>query len=392
MAVNRVIIIVLDSVGIGELPDAAAFGDMGSNTLGNMARAVGGLDLPELGALGLGKIAPLEGVPPAPRPAGAYGKMAEVSAGKDTSTGHWELMGCRVTRAFQVYPHGFPADVIARFEQTIGRKTLGNYTASGTVILDELGAEHVRTGSPIIYTSADSVFQIAAHEEVIPPAELLHICEVARELLRGEHEVLRVIARPFTGTPGVWVRTSNRRDFSVTPPEPTVLDFLSAASLMVYAIGKIEDIFAGRGITYAVHTEDNMDGVDRTIAAMREQRERGLIFTNLVDFDAKFGHRNNAEGYARALAEFDRRVPEILDALADDDLLVITADHGNDPTILSTDHTREYVPLLLAGSTVPPGTDLGVRPTFADLGATVADLLGAELPRHGTSFRSLLEA
>ena len=388
MSINRVIVVVLDSVGIGEAPDAAAFGDVGSDTLGNISRAVGGLQVPHMAALGLGNIASLEGVPPASAPTGAFGKMAEQSAGKDTSTGHWELMGIKLTKPFPVYPDGFPPDVIARFEHEIGRGTLGNKPASGTAILDELGEEHVRTGKPIVYTSADSVFQIAAHEDVIPPNDLYRLCRIARTILRGQHEVVRVIARPFVGTPGAWVRTSNRRDFSVMPPEPTVLDRLKAAGLMVYAVGKIEDIFAGEGITDAVHTEDNMDGVDQTLAAMNSQRRRhGMIFTNLVDFDAKFGHRNNVQGYADALAEFDARVPELLAALGPDDLLVITGDHGNDPTTPSTDHSREYVPIMLAGAAVRAGTDLGVRATFADLGATIADLLGVDAPPLGTSFR-----
>lgn len=386
MSINRWIVVVMDSVGIGEAPDANAFGDAGSDTLGNIARAVGGLRLPHLQALGLGNIAPLDGVPPHPTPQAAYCKLAEQSAGKDTSTGHWELMGIRLTKPFPVYPDGFPPDVMQRFEQAIGRGTLGNYAASGTAILDELGDEHVRTGKPIIYTSADSVFQIAAHEAVIPPDELYAICRTARAILRGPHEVVRVIARPFVGTPGHWARTANRRDFSVLPPEPTVLDALKAAGQMVYAVGKIEDIFAGQGITGAVHTLDNMDGVDQTLAAMRARPERGLIFTNLVDFDAKFGHRNDVQGYADALVAFDARVPELLAALRDDDVLVITADHGNDPTTPSTDHSREYVPLLVAGAQVRAGTNLGVRATFSDLGATIADSLGVAAPPCGTSF------
>jgi phosphopentomutase len=390
MHVNRVIVIVLDSVGIGEAPDAKAFGDTGSDTLGNMARAVGGLNLPNMAALGLGNIAPLEGVSPQAKPAAAFGKLAEVSAGKDTSTGHWELMGVPLTRTFPVYPNGFPTEIIQQFEAVIGRETLGNYASSGTVILDELGEEHVRTGKPIVYTSADSVFQIAAHEEIIPIKELYDMCRQARALLRGGHEVLRVIARPFVGTPGNWTRTANRRDFSVTPPEPTLLDTLKDAGMMVYAVGKIEDIFAGCGITEAVHTDHNMDGVDKTIAAMQQRRERGMIFTNLVDFDAKFGHRNNPEGYASSLVEFDQRLPEIIAALAEDDLLVITADHGNDPTTPSTDHSREFVPILITGSTVRYGVNLGIRNSFADLAATIADVFGVEQTRHGKSFRSLL--
>lgn len=388
MSINRVIVVVLDSVGIGEAPDAADFGDVGSNTLGNIAKAMGGLHVPNMAALGLGNIAPLEGVPPVEAPKGAYAKMAEQSAGKDTSTGHWELMGVKVNQAFPVFPDGFPPEVMERFEAAIGRGTLGNKAASGTTILDELGDEHVRTGKPIIYTSADSVFQIAAHEEVVPLDQLYEMCRIAREQLRGPYEVLRVIARPFVGRSGAWERTANRRDFSVTPPAPTVLEKLKDAGLMVYAIGKIEDIFAGVGITDAVHTEHNMDGVDKTLQAMKQQKRRGLIFTNLVDFDAKFGHRNNVQGYAAALAAFDQRVPDLLKALQDDDLLVITADHGNDPTTPSTDHSREYVPILLAGAQVKAGTNLGVRSTFADLGATISDLFGLEAPSLGSSFRA----
>jgi phosphopentomutase len=388
MFINRIVVIVLDSVGIGELPDAPTFGDVGSNTLGNIARAVGGLNLPHLEALGLGNIAPLAGVAPQAEPHAAYGKMAEVSAGKDTTTGHWELMGVQLARSFPVYPNGFPPQVIEHFEAAIERKTIGNYAASGTVILDELGEEHVRTAKPIVYTSADSVFQIAAHEEVVPLDELYNMCRIAREILRGEHEVGRVIARPFVGTPGQWMRTPNRRDFSVTPPEPTVLDTLKAAGMMVYAVGKIDDIFAMQGITGAVHTRDNMDGVDQTLDAMRAQRESGMIFTNLVDFDAKFGHRNNPEGYAQALREFDARVPKLLEALHENDVLVITADHGNDPTTPSTDHSREYVPILIAGAAVQRGANIGVRPTFADLAATIADVFQVGPPSSGTSFKS----
>ncbi len=388
MHVSRVIVIVMDSVGIGEAPDAASFGDTGSNTLGNTARAVGGLALPNMATLGLGNIAPLEGVRPQEQPAGAFGKLAEVSAGKDTSTGHWELMGVHLARSFPVYPEGFPRAVMQQFEAAIGRETLGNYASSGTVILDELGETHVQTGKPIVYTSADSVFQIAAHEEVVPVDALYHMCSRARAILRGEHEVLRVIARPFVGAPGSWTRTANRRDFSVTPPELTLLDFLKNAGRMVYAVGKIEDIFAGCGITDAVHTEHNMDGVDKTLAVMRERREHGLIFTNLVDFDAKYGHRNDPAGYARCLAEFDQRVPELLAALRDDDILVITADHGNDPTTPSTDHSREYVPIMVVGSHVSKGVNLGTRETFSDLSATIAELLGVQGPKRGTSFVS----
>jgi phosphopentomutase len=392
MKAKRVIVIVLDSVGIGETPDALEFGDVGSNTLGNIAWAVGGLDLPHLEALGLANIAIVEGVRPQSKPAAAYGKMAEVSPGKDTTTGHWELMGIHLKQPFPLYPNGFPPEVMDRYEAETGRGWLGNYPASGTVIIDELGEEHMRTGKTIVYTSGDSVFQIAAHEEVIPIDELYQICLTAREILRGQHEVSRVIARPFVGTPGHFERTANRHDYSVSPPEPTLLDNLKEAGLMVYAVGKIKDIFTGQGITDAAHTQDNMDGVDKTIAAMRQDRQRGLIFTNLVDFDAKFGHRNNPEGYAQALIDFDRRLPEILDALAEDDVLVITADHGNDPTTPSTDHSREYVPILIIGQPVRHRIHIGVRETFADLAATIADIFGVKPPPQGVSFKPMIMA
>lgn len=390
MTINRVIVIVLDSVGIGEAPDAATFGDVGSHTLGNMARVVGGLRVPHMESMGLGNIAILQGVLPQTHPTAVYGKLQEVSAGKDTTTGHWELMGVELKRPFPLYPNGFPTDVMALFAAEIGRGTLGNYPASGTVILDELGAEHLRTGKPIVYTSGDSVFQIAAHEDIIPVTELYDMCRAARRILVGEHEVSRVIARPFIGTPGNFTRTPNRHDFSVSPPEPTALDKLNEAGLMVYAVGKINDIFNGQGITDYVYTRDNMDGVDKTLAVIQEQRHRGLIFTNLVDFDAQFGHRNNPQGYANALAEFDARLPQIMAALASDDMLIITADHGNDPTTPSTDHSREYVPMLITGNAIRSGYNVGVRPTFADLGATITDVFGAQPTPAGTSFKSLL--
>ena len=390
MNMKRVIVIVLDSVGIGEAADAADFGDVGSHTLGNIAQGVGGLHLPHLEAMGLGNIAILEGVRPQRRPTAVYGKMAEVSAGKDTTTGHWELMGIELQQPFPLYPDGFPPKVMQPFEQAIGRGTLGNYPASGTVIIEELGEEHMRTGQPIIYTSGDSVFQIAAHEEIIPVDELYRLCQIARQLLRGQHEVSRVIARPFIGQPGSFERTANRHDYSVLPPQPTVLDNIKEAGQMVYAIGKIKDIFTGQGITKAAYTQDNMDGVDKTLTALREQQEAGLIFTNLVDFDAKFGHRNNPQGYAQALVEFDQRLPELVAALAETDILVITADHGNDPTTPGTDHTREYVPVLITGTAVQPGINIGLRATFADLGATIADILNVSPPPHGSSFKSLI--
>lgn len=388
MSVNRIIVIVLDSVGIGETPDAAAYGDVGSHTLGNMARVVGGLNVPHLEAMGLANIAILEGVRPQAKPTAAYGKMAEVSPGKDTTTGHWELMGIHLKQPFPLYPNGFPPEIMKRYEAESGRGWLGNYPASGTVIIDELGEEHMRTGKTIVYTSGDSVFQIAAHEEIIPVKELYEICQAAREILRGEHEVSRVIARPFIGQPGQFERTANRHDFSVVPPEPTVLDSLEEAGLMVYAVGKIKDIFTGQGITMAAPTQNNMDGIDKTINAIQNQPQRGLIFTNLVDFDANFGHRNNPQGYAKALEEFDRRLPEITGALAEDDLLVITADHGNDPTTPSTDHAREYVPILISGRPLRQAVHIGVRETFADLAATIADILQVKPPPQGTSFKA----
>ena len=388
--INRVIVIVIDSVGIGEGPDAADFGDVGSHTLGNMARVVGGLCLPNMEKMGLANIAILEGVIPQAAPQAAYGKMAEVSAGKDTTTGHWELMGIHLLKPFPLYPNGFPEEVMQRYQEETGRGWLGNYPASGTVIIDELGEEHMRTGKTIVYTSGDSVFQIAAHEEVIPIEELYRICHIAREILRGEHEVSRVIARPFIGKPGHFTRTANRHDYSVKPPQPTALDLIKKAGLMVYAVGKIVDIFDGEGITESIHTVSNMDGVDKVISAIRHQKRRGLIFANLVDFDAQFGHRNNPTGYAAALSEFDQRLLEILAALAEDDLLVLTADHGNDPTTPSTDHSREYVPLLVVGASIRAGVNLGVRGTFADLGATITNVLGVKPPPAGTSFQFLI--
>ncbi len=385
MHIRRVILIVLDSVGVGALPDAAAYGDEGSDTLGNTARAVGGLRLPHMGALGIGRILPVEGVPPAAQPAGAYGRMAEASRGKDTTVGHWELAGLISPRPLPTYPDGFPPDLVAEFERRIGRATLGNYAASGTAILEELGAEHMRTGRPILYTSADSVFQVAAHEEVIPVPALYRICTIAREMLQGEHAVGRVIARPFVGEPGRFTRTANRRDWSLPPPGETVLDRLKAAGYAVQAVGKIEDIFAGRGITWAEHTTDNTHGVELTLRCMATP-EPGLIFTNLVDFDMRWGHRNDALAYARGLEAFDARLPEIRAAMRPDDMLLLTADHGCDPTTPSTDHSREYVPLLACGEPVRPGVDLGTRSTFADVAATIAEALGVGPWPVGESF------
>jgi phosphopentomutase len=383
--IRRVILIVLDSVGCGDAPDADAYGDQGSNTLANTAHAVGGLEVPNMGQLGLGNLTAIEGVPPVSRTSGVYGRLTESSAGKDTTTGHWELMGVPLAKPFPTYPDGFPQDLMAEFEHRIGRGTLGNYPASGTVIIQELGAEHVRTGKPIIYTSADSVFQIAAHEEIISVDELYHMCEIARDLLTGEHAVGRVIARPFIGEAGNFTRTERRKDFSLVPPQDTLLDVLKAAGQEVIGVGKIEDIFAHRGLTRSSHTPNNMEGVDAILDFMTEDSE-GLIFANLVDFDMLYGHRNNARGYADALEEFDRRLPEIQAALQDTDVLIITADHGNDPTTVSTDHARERVPILIAGTQVQRSMNLGTRDSFADVAATIADLLSVDWRGAGASF------
>lgn len=383
--VTRVTLIVLDSVGCGDAPDAARYGDEGSNTLGNTARAVGGLRLPNLGRLGLGNLTGIEGVPPVDPAAGAFGRLTEVSAGKDTTTGHWELAGVVLEQPFPLYPDGFPADLMAEFEARIGRGSLGNYPASGTEIIEELGEEHMLTGKPIVYTSGDSVFQIAAHEQIIPIAELYRICRIARELLTGEHAVGRVIARPFVGQPGNFTRTERRQDFSLEPPRETILDAVKAAGQEVMGVGKIEDIFAHRGLTRSNHTGNNMAGVDAILEFLGTGAS-GLIFANLVDFDALYGHRNNPQGYAEALEAFDRRLPEIEAALGPGDVLVITADHGNDPTTPSTDHSRERVPLLVSGGPVAPNVDLGTRPTFADVAATIADLLAVAWSGAGASF------
>ncbi len=386
---KRVIIIVLDSVGAGAAPDADQYGDAAANTLNHIAQAVPQMSLPNLESLGLGHIPLLDRFKPVDRPKGAFGRMQERSAGKDTTTGHWELAGTIVSEPFPTYPGGFPKDLMTAFEQAIGRGTLGNEVASGTEIITRLGDEHVRTGSPIVYTSADSVFQVAAHESVIPLEELYRICETARRLLTGSHAVGRVIARPFTGPSGAYVRTSNRHDYSLSPLKPTLLDHASKMGFTVAAVGKIKDIFAGSGITRSVSTRGNMDGVDQTLRLMAERFD-GILFTNLVDFDMLYGHRNDAPGYAKALMDFDRRIPEILSALDPHDLLLITADHGCDPTTSGTDHTREYVPLLAAGHRVRPGASLGTRQSFADLAATAAEYLKIEGTLDGSSFLSEL--
>ncbi len=387
--IQRIIVIVLDSVGIGELPDAAAYGDTGSDTLGNTARAVGGLSLPHFQALGLGNIAELEGVPPSSTPLASYGKMAELSAGKDTTTGHWELMGLVLEEPFPTYPNGFPADVVAEFTRRIGRGMLGNIPASGTQIIEDFGAEHLATGKPIVYTSADSVFQITAHEEVIPIEQLYRMCEQARDMLQGTHGVGRVIARPFLGQPGQFARTSRRKDFSRIPHLPTMLDVAKSHGVPVTFVGKIDNIFANRGFTGGTHTTGDMAGVDETLEYMRSQSD-GIIFTNLCDFDMLYGHRNNVEGYAQALRDVDARLPELLAASRVSDLLIMTADHGCDPTTPSTDHSREYVPLLAYSASLRPGVNLGIRQTFADVAATIAELFTLEPPKWGASFASLL--
>ncbi|MEN6357905.1 MAG: phosphopentomutase [Armatimonadota bacterium] len=389
MTINRCIIIVLDSVGIGALPDAAEYGDAGCNTLGHIADSVGGLKLPNLARLGLGNIAPIMGVEPAKEPAGCFGKMAEVSQGKDTTTGHWEMMGIVTERAFPVYPHGFPDDVVNEFISKTGRGILGNKAASGTEIIKELGEEHMRTGWPIVYTSADSVFQIACHEDVVPVNQLYEWCRIARDMLIAPHNVQRVIARPFTGEPGSFTRTERRKDFSLEPPSLTLLDLITKAGGSVIAIGKINDIYAGRGISTTIHTGNNHEGIGAIIAAIAGG-EGSLVFTNLVDFDMVYGHRNNPKGYAGALVEFDAALPSIMGAMADDDLLFITADHGCDPTTPSTDHTREYVPLLVYGKQIACGVDLGIRSCFCDLSATIADVLSIEYDLPGTSFYNCL--
>ena len=373
---------MLDSVGCGELPDAAAYGDQGSNTLGNIARRVR-LRVPHLRSLGLGRVVEIGDGDRGDRRA-AFGRMAESSAGKDSVTGHWEMMGIVLDRPFATYPHGFPPEIIDKFEERIGRRTLGNVVASGTEIIERLGAEHVRTGSPIVYTSADSVFQIAAHEDVIPVIELYRMCEIAFEIV-APLNVGRVIARPFVGSNGAFLRTANRHDYALTPPGNTLLDLLTNHGVAVTSIGKVRDLFGGRGITRALPARSDSEGLDHVLDVIRSKRS-GLVFMNLVDFDTLYGHRNDVEGYARNLERFDERLGEVLTALEDSDLLIITADHGNDPTTPSTDHSREYVPVLLTGAEVRPGVDLGTRRTFADLGQTLAANFGVGPLASGTSF------
>lgn len=384
--IKRAAIIVLDSLGVGELPDADLYGDKGADTLGHIAREYPSLSIPNLQSLGFGNVqGAADGIFSAEQPSGAFGKLREMSKGKDTITGHWEIAGLYTKTPFKTYPDGFPQEFIEKFQAAIGRQVLGNYTASGTVIIEELGPEHEATGKPIVYTSADSVFQIAANTDVIPLSELYRICEIAREMLTGDWSCGRVIARPYVIKDGKRIRTSDRHDYAVSPEGKTMLDHIAAIGKETYAIGKIRDIFNGQGITRSVHTEDNMDGVDKTIEALNMDFE-GLIFTNLVDFDSKYGHRRDAEGYGKAIEAFDRRLPEILAAMKDCDVLILCADHGNDPIHSGWDHTREHVPVVIFGREIQAGADLGVRDTFADIGATVCDMLGAETTEIGKSF------
>lgn len=382
---KRVVLIVLDSVGCGELPDAKKYLDEGSNTIGNISKAIGGLSLPNMQKFGLGNIDGMKGILKENNPIGSFGKCAEKSIGKDTVTGHWEIAGVVLEKPLNTYPNGFPEDIIKEFESKIGRKILGNVVASGTEIIKELGDEHVRTGYPIVYTSADSVFQIAAHEDIIPLDKLYEMCRIAREMLVGNRTVGRVIARPFIGNSGNYTRTSNRRDYALDPFNKTILDYISESGKSVMAVGKIEDIYNKKGVTDAVHIKNNMDGVDRTIEYMKTDKD-GLIFTNLVDFDMLYGHRNDVNGYANALKEFDNRVPEIINNLRDDDVLIITADHGCDPTTPSTDHSREYIPVLVYGKYIKSGINIGIRKCFCDIGKTVLDILNIKNDLYGESF------
>ncbi|MBV7276141.1 phosphopentomutase [Clostridium sp. PL3] len=383
--INRVIWIVLDSVGMGEMPDAEKYGDVGANTIGNISKVLGGLTLPNLEKLGLGNVDTIKGVEKVENPIGCYARLEETSNGKDTTTGHWEMAGVVSKKPFPTYPNGFPLDVVEAFERAIGRKIIGNKPASGTAIIDELGEEHIKTGQPIVYTSADSVFQIAAHEDVIPLEELYKMCEIARHILTGEHAVARVIARPFIGNMSNFTRTPNRRDFSLVPPHDTLLDVLKNNGLNVMAVGKIEDIFCGKGITEAIHTKDNMDGMDQTLNYLKQDK-KGLIFTNLVDFDMKWGHRNDPEAYGKGLEAFDVRLGEVLAQMKDTDTLIITADHGCDPTTPGTDHTREYVPLIAYGKELKSNVNLGTRKSFADIGQTVAEIFSIPSIKNGESF------
>lgn len=383
---KRIFLVVMDSVGIGEAPDAKEFGDIGSDTLGHIAEKMQGLTMPNMGKLGLSNIRQIKGIEKAEKPLAYYTKMNEASNGKDTMTGHWEIMGLNIQTPFNVFPEGFPEELLSELEKASGRKIIGNKPASGTEILDELGEEHLKTGALIVYTSADSVLQIAAHEEIVPLKELYKICEVARELTLDEkYMVGRVIARPFLGDPGNFKRTPNRHDYALKPFDRTVMNEMKDSGLDVLAIGKISDIYDGEGVTKSLRTVSNMDGMDKLVQTL-DMDFTGLNFLNLVDFDALFGHRRDPEGYGKALEEYDARLPEVFAKLREDDLLIITADHGNDPTHPGTDHTREYVPLIVYSKGMPVGKELSIRETFADIGATVADNFKVKLPEHGTSF------
>ncbi len=385
---RRIFVIILDGLGVGELPDAAKYGDVGSDTLGNLAEAVGGLDLPNLNTLGLGCIHPAKGLDCTAVPKGSFGKMAESSPGKDSTTGHWELGGLILKDPFPTYPDGFPDEITAAFRERTGLGMLGNCPASGTEIIQVHGAEHMRTGAPIIYTSADSVFQIAAHEQIIPLEDLYRICRIARDILQGEHAVARVIARPFIGNEQEgFRRTPNRRDFSLPPPGPTILNLAQQNGIQTIAIGKIDDLYGHSGIDKSIHTKDNAAGM-QALAGALEKYTSGLIMANLVDFDMLWGHRNDTAGYARGLKEFDQWLGTFLSGLKIHDILFITADHGNDPTTPSTDHSREHVPILAYGHQIKQGVDLGIRRTFADLQATIADILHIQSTGTGTSFGS----
>jgi len=383
--VNRIVLLILDSVGIGALPDAKNFNSEGANTLGNLFEVHPDINLNHFLELGLGNIEGIDYLPEKKDPQAAYGRAMEYSNGKDTTTGHWEIAGIHLDEPFKTYPNGFPKEIMDEFEKRTGKKGIGNKPASGTKIIEELGEEHLRTKNPIVYTSADSVFQIAAHEEVIPIKELYEMCEIARDIMTGKHAVARIIARPFIGSLGSFERTANRRDLSLSPQEKTILDYTLDGGYDVIGIGKIDDIYNGQGISKKITSKSNLQGIDKTIEAIKENTQ-GIIFTNLVDFDSKFGHRRDTKGYKEALEEVNKHLPDLLNTLKETDVLIITADHGNDPTYQGTDHTREYVPLLIYGQTIKQGTDLGTRKSFSDIAATISDLLKIEKPKNGKSF------
>lgn len=387
--IKRIIILVLDSVGIGALPDAKAFNSEGANTLGNIVKNHPNIELNHFLKLGLGNIEGIDYLPSVEEPAAAFGRSMEFSNGKDTTTGHWEIAGIHLDKPFRTYPEGFPKEVMDKFEERTGRKGIGNKPASGTEIIEELGEEHLESKNPIIYTSADSVLQIAAHEEIIPLEELYQMCEIARNIMTGENAVARIIARPFVGKLGSFERTPNRKDFSLSPQESTVLDFALDAGFEVIGIGKIHDIYNGQGISKKISSKSNKQGIEKTIKAIEDNTE-GIIFTNLVDFDSKYGHRRDPKGYKEALEEVNHHLPDILSSLNKEDLLIITADHGNDPTYPGTDHTREYVPLLIVGDAVKQGTNIGTRESFSDIAATISELLKIEKSRNGNSFAKLV--